>query len=155
MESIPSIENFKSRRKWEGVVWKKIVGGLADMESERGIEQILDRLMTFYEKQQIIKRASAISLLRQGKTYREIGELLWLSPQTISAIKKSTQTQTNHISYRTRNKKPVREGKLFLTKKEWRRQHLKEWLDLIFSLPPPPLALYRDPLYEKKLGLRK
>ena len=106
MKSVPSLNKFKSRGEWEAYIWKKIVSELPKANSVQEIEKLLDMLLTAYEKKQIIKRASAISLLKQGKSYNEIGKLLWLSPQTISAIRKSLRTQAGYISRYMMNKKP-------------------------------------------------
>jgi len=149
MKSVPSASKFESRKKWEAAVWKQIVDGLVNTNSTQDLEQALDILLTSHEKQQIVKRASAISLLRQGKTYKEIGEMLWMSPQTVSVIKKSMQAQTGHISHWTRNRKKYRAP---LTEKEWRKlrieSSIESILDIILFLPllPPPPSLYRDPL---------
>ena len=98
MGGINSVHKFKSRREWEEHAWEKIVEGLAMAKSSRGIKDSLDLLLTASEKKQMINRATAIFMLKQGKTYREIGEMLWLSPATISAIKKSMKQGQRYIS---------------------------------------------------------
>jgi len=111
MKSIPSLNKFKSREEWGTYIWKMITKRFLEADSAQEIEKSLDMLLTVYEKKQIIKRASAISLLKQGKSYSEIGELLWLSPQTISAIRKSMRAQAGYVSNYTRNKKPEKKQK--------------------------------------------
>ena len=49
-------------------------------------------------------RAAVISGINSGKSYRQIAEELWLSPQTISSIKKALK-ENNYQSYRERSKK--------------------------------------------------
>ena len=137
MKSVPSVYKFGSRKEWEVHVWKKLVEGLAKATSSQGIERSLEMLVTAHERKQIIKRAAAVSLLRQGKTYREIGEMLWLSPTTISAIRKSMRVGEGYVSRYTRRKKREKLQKP-LTKKEWRRLRFKLWIEAIFTLPPPP-----------------
>ena len=52
----------------------------------------------------MITRAAAMEGLAAGKSYRKIGEELWLSPQTISGIKKSLNEKA-YRSYLERSKK--------------------------------------------------
>ena len=105
MEPIPSLEKFKSRKEWEKYVWNKLIGELAKAVSVDEVGRSLDKLLTAHEKKQMIKRAAAASFLEEGKSYRDIGKLLWLSSSTISAIKKSLKTQKEYISRYMRNKK--------------------------------------------------
>ena len=150
MKSIPSVNKFKSREEWGAHIWKKIVNGLSEVHSAQKIEKLLNMLLTMYEKKQIIKRASTISFLKQGKSYNEIGELLWLSPQTISAIRKSLRAQTGYISNYTRNKKPEKKQKP-LTKEELDQLLFTQWLESLFVLPPPPIP---HPRLMRQLGYR-
>jgi uncharacterized protein YerC len=150
MKSIPSVNKFKSREAWEVYIWKRIVKGLSEAGSAQEIEKSLNMLLTVYEKKQIIKRASAVSLLKQGKSYSKIGELLWLSPQTISAIRKSLRAQSGYISNYTRNKKPEKKQKP-LTKKEWGQLKFSLWIESLFTLPPPPIP---HPKLMRQLGYR-
>lgn len=138
MKSVPSLDKFKSRKEWEAYIWKKLVSGWSKANSAQEIEKSLNMLITAHEKKQIIKRASAISLLKQGKSYREIGKMLWLSPTTISAIRKSMRAQTGYISCYTRSKKHEKKQKP-LTKKEWEQLRFSLWIDALFTFPPPPL----------------
>jgi predicted transcriptional regulator len=49
-------------------------------------------------------RAAALDRLSTGKSYSEIGEELWLSPQTVSGIKKAA-SEKSYKSYLERSKK--------------------------------------------------
>ncbi len=48
-------------------------------------------------------RAAVVDGIRSGKSYQEIGNELWSSPQTISAIKKALN-ESKYRSYRERGK---------------------------------------------------
>src|SRR3989344_1103039 len=77
--NIPPIDAYTSRKEWEGACWKKIL----ESKDELGL------IITSFERRNIVLRAAAIDRLFSGKSYRKIGEELWLSPQTISGIQKA------------------------------------------------------------------
>ena len=128
-----------------------MIEGLAKMTSSEEIEQSLNMLLTAYEKKQIINRAVATSLLRQGKSYKEIEEMLWLSPITISAIRKSIKTQKEYVSGYMRSKKHEKKQKP-LTKEELGQLRFSSWIDAFFTLPAPPLP---HPRLNRLLGIDK
>jgi len=94
------LEEFKSRKEWEKYIWKEILEKLAGAKSKKEINAILNRLLSNYEKRMMIRRFIAMGLIRLGKTYREIGEILWASPTTISAIKKNLLLTNGYRSSR-------------------------------------------------------
>ncbi|OGY64070.1 MAG: hypothetical protein A3I89_02235 [Candidatus Harrisonbacteria bacterium RIFCSPLOWO2_02_FULL_41_11] len=150
MKTIPSVNNFKSRKEWETQVWSKLIEGFTEINSAQKMEKSLNLLLTSHEKTQMIKRASAISLLKQGKSYRQIGELLWLSPTTINAIRKSLRLKKGYISDYMHNKKPEKKQKR-LTKKELEQLLFTIWVDSLFTLPMPPI---RHPKLMRQLGYK-
>jgi len=91
---MPSINDYPSRKEWEAVYWKKIV------ESE----ELLQLIITSHERHDIVMRAAAVDRIASGKSYKEIGEELWISPQTISSIKKAVSEKA-YRSYLERSKK--------------------------------------------------
>lgn len=103
----------ESRREWETAIWKKLIQELAAASSSREVEQMLNALFTAHEKKQFIDRAAAMALLEQRKTYREIGDILWLSPATISAVRKSLQAKKGYVSRYARWKVEGRKKKHF------------------------------------------
>lgn len=149
MKSIPSDKKFNSKKEWEAHVWSKLVNGFVETNSAQEVAGALDMLLTAHEKKQMINRASAISLLKQGMSYSEIGKILWLSPTTISAIKKSIREQAGYISRYARNKKSEIKQKP-LTKEEWKQLKFSLWMESFFTLPYPPL---RHPRLMRALGL--
>lgn len=149
MKTVPSIRTFKSRKEWEAKIWKQLVNGLVQITSTKGMERSLALILTAYEKKQMIKRVVAVSLLKQGKTYREIGEMLWLSPSTISALKKSLRTSEEYVSHYTRNKKHEKPPKR-LTKAEWEQLRFTIALEALFTVPQTSLRRpYRFLRYSK------
>lgn len=93
--NLPSVSRFPSRKEWETACWKKI--------SQPG--KFFDALMltTSYERHNLIVRAAAIDRIHAGGKYRQIAKELWLSPQTISSIKKAI-SERSYKSYRERGK---------------------------------------------------
>lgn len=98
LSAMPLLGNYRSRAEWEDACWHKI------SESK----EILELISTSSERHDLVMRAAAINALILGKSYREIGKELWLSPQTISGIKK-TLDEDSYKSYpgRKERKKKV------------------------------------------------
>ncbi len=97
---LPLLGKYNSRTEWESACWRKISDS----------KQALDLLATSYERHILVMRAAVVERLASGKKYDEIAKELWLSPQTISSIKKSV-TENNYRSYRERGKKERRKRK--------------------------------------------
>jgi len=95
--AIPSIDNYSSREEWETACWRKI------LESK----ELLPLLITSHERRDLVRRAAAMDMLISGKSYQEIGNELWVSPQTISVIKKAM----NENAYRSYLERSHRERK--------------------------------------------
>lgn len=77
------------RNKLENHLWREFLKSLQASKSAGELGLILDRLLTVSEKSRIAKRWAALVLLKEGKSYKEIGRILWTGPQKISALKKS------------------------------------------------------------------
>src|SRR6266436_8015919 len=92
--TLPPLHHFSDRKEWEGACWKKI------SESEA----LLRSFVTPNERHEIVMRIAAVEGLLTGKSYRKIAEELWLSPQTISSIKKSLN-EKGYRSYPGRNER--------------------------------------------------
>lgn len=90
---LPSLSHYSSRKEWEGACWRKL---LKSRDS-------LELLVTSHERHNLIMRAAVIDGINSGEKYRQIAEELWLSPQTISSIKKAING-SNYKSYRERGK---------------------------------------------------
>lgn len=120
---------FKSRKEWEGFVWEKFLENIKKDSSEKATK-FLNRLLTNNEKKIIIKRLLTLSLINKGKSYRKIGEILWISPSTISSLKKSV---LSGLCYDGR-KKPSNKNKKFSGK-------IKEssLFDYWLNFPVPPM----------------
>ena len=108
MNKVPLPKEFGSRREWEARVWRTIIEGIARASSAKEVELLLGSLITAHEKKQMVKRVAAMSFLAQKKSYREIGRILWLSPQTVSAIRKSMLDGEDYKSRYARTKKEKR-----------------------------------------------
>jgi uncharacterized protein YerC len=86
----------KSTEEWQEVLWSGVLDGLSRIKSKEELKEVVESLLTEDEKKMILRRLAAAALIRQGKPYREIGEILWISPATISAIKKGLISKTSH-----------------------------------------------------------
>lgn len=99
------ISQFKSREEWENFIWKKFLEKAQQVDSRKHLKEFLNNILSASEKKLIVKRLVAVALLKERKTYREIGKILWISPGTLSAIKKSLWQNAEYQSERHYNKK--------------------------------------------------
>src|SRR3989304_524996 len=93
-EIIPPVTAYSSRAAWEAACWRNL----------RESKELLEVLVTAHERRNLVLRAAALDRLISGKSYRQIGRELWLSPQTISGIKKAIR-ESGYRSYLERSKK--------------------------------------------------
>ena len=94
------ISKFKSRKEWEGFIWLKFLENAEKAKSDKQLKNFLDGLLSVNEKKLIIKRLTALAMIKAGKSYKEIEEVLWVSPSTISALKKSVFQRSGYQSNR-------------------------------------------------------
>jgi len=104
IETMKKPNLFKSKKEWEEFVWEKIVAELVSSKSSKDINIFLARIIGDYEKKLIIRRLTLALLVQEGLSYSQIGELLWLSPTTISTIKKNLSNSSE--SYKSRRNFP-------------------------------------------------
>lgn len=101
--------NLPSRKTLERSAWNMFVKKLIRASSPKEIEEILASFLTAQERKEIGVRVAAAMLLREGKSYRRIGDALWLSPSTISAIQKSLrggkEYVPRHVWWKTEKRK--------------------------------------------------
>ena len=91
--SLPAVSQYASRAVWEKACWEQLLYSPAQ----------LTHILTPYERRNLILRAVAEHRLLQGVSYGDIGKELWLSPQTISVIKKGMR-ERGYRSYAERGK---------------------------------------------------
>ncbi len=115
-------------------MWVKLLKDIGNPDTSA----MLDSLLSPYEKQIIVNRLAALILIRDGKTYKQIGEELWLSPSTIRSLKKTIEDKSvkEYQSYRltsNKRKKENREKELAEAEKIIERQRQTpdwiHWLD--------------------------
>lgn len=87
--TMKKLNEFKSRKEWEDFLWSEMVNKLHESGSEKQLSEQLQKLFSEHERNLAIKRMTALILLKEGLSYQQIGELLWISPSTISVIKKN------------------------------------------------------------------
>ena len=116
LPGLPPLSHYASRKEWEHACWQKIL-------NSETLKDILGIAVTSYERHNLIIRVAAIGSIISGKKSGEIAKELWLSPQTISSIKKSI-SGTNYRSYRetgkTARKKKVYSRDTFSMRKRHR-----------------------------------
>jgi len=87
---------YVSKKEQLKLIW---LGLLKEINNPK-LEKFLNTLLSQYEKDIISNRLAALSLIKQGKTYREIGKELWLSSTTISSLKSIVKGDPN-TEYKT------------------------------------------------------
>ena len=90
---LPPMGKYSSRQDWEDACWQDI------LKSKNAFEF----LITGHERHDLVMRVAALERLESGKSYRQISNELWLSPQTISGIKKAFR-ENGYRSYLERSK---------------------------------------------------
>jgi uncharacterized protein YerC len=100
-----NLSEFKSRKEWEAAIWGKFLENIRQSKSKRELKEFFNGLLSAGEKKAIIKRLIAISLIKQGKTYRDIREIVWISHNTISALKKMLKKRSEYQNNPSLNKK--------------------------------------------------
>ena len=125
------INKFNSRREWTDFMWKKL---LSDIKNPN-LSALLDSLLTSYEKNIIINRIAALALIKKGESYRQIGEKLWLSPNTIRSLKKILENNAN--KYQSRRYIVNKKIKLGKSKIKIPESHpIIDWIDYCVSVFP-------------------
>ncbi len=103
VQGIPLLASFPSRSAWEEDVWRTLVARFVALREPKELSSVLAMFITAKERSLLLRRVAAVNRILEGKSYREIGEELWLIPQTISGIKKALQ-EKKYRSYNERGK---------------------------------------------------
>ncbi len=79
----------RSADEWSEFLWSKVLAGIVGSKSRQDVQKFLESILSARERKFLLRRLAILALLRSGKSYKEIGRILWVSPQTVSAIKKN------------------------------------------------------------------
>lgn len=99
---IPLVSEYSSRKEWEIECWERI----------KNAKTLLHFFITPHERHNIIMRVVVSQMINSGKSYREIGKILWVSPQTISSIVKSIKENEYRGYYMFSKEKQNKEHKV-------------------------------------------
>lgn len=95
------------------MAWDSFVRRIARAATRGEVERALAIFLTSNERAKIAARGAAIQLLQEGKSYRKIGDMLWLSPAIISALKKSLREGKGYVPRAARWKTAGRKKKQY------------------------------------------
>ena len=130
--------------RWTEDLWDVLINKITFSNSREEVRRILENLISDYEKKMILKRLGVIALVKIGKTYRETSNILWLSPNTISSIRKNLLNKSqNYKNYRKFHKgSKAYSGSVRLSKSFW-EESLGGMTDIwdILKNPPRPASL--------------
>ncbi|MDP3948705.1 MAG: Trp family transcriptional regulator [bacterium] len=86
-------------------IWRKFLENVENAGHKHETAKFLDSILTANEKKLISKRLAALALIKSEKSYREIGRILWISPSTVSGLKKSIRGIYQSNRYRATKSK--------------------------------------------------
>lgn len=86
----------KSAEEWQETLWDKLVEELLKLRTKKDFKNVIENLLSKYEMQFMLRRLATVALIKRRMSYKEIGEVLWISPSTISAIKKNILHRGNN-----------------------------------------------------------
>lgn len=93
-------EENQTKREQEKCLWTGLLKQILEIHSQMELERFLSSIMSDYEKKMISRRLNILLMLKEGRSYREIGRELWVSPSTITAIRKSILSNDKYITRR-------------------------------------------------------
>jgi len=134
---IPLIKHHTSRAAWNDAAWETLLAYCVTLKEITTLKSFLELISTPYEQRAMIRRAAVLSRLAHGHSYREIRKELFLTPQTISSLKRALDTQ-QYRSYRERGK-TERKKKIYSpvsqTKQTRTRKHRTKFGTITIPLP--------------------
>jgi Trp operon repressor len=89
IKDLPLVTDFPTRAHWEAAVWQILLERIVTNTSNPELEEAFELLISPQERKSIIYRALTGSRIYSGIGTAEISRELWLTRQTIAAIKKS------------------------------------------------------------------
>lgn len=81
-------------------LWEELLNKITSSNSKDKVRKLLEGLLSESEIKMISRRLGVIAFAKMGKSYREISETFWLSPNTISTIRKNIIDGKIYKSYR-------------------------------------------------------
>src|SRR3989344_3609453 len=95
---------IRTPKNLEKLIWDELLREFNKAKSLKEIDRLFDILTTAQERETIARRLATLSLIRKGLSYKEISRRLWVSPITISRIKKSIISNWfDHIAFLIEN----------------------------------------------------
>jgi uncharacterized protein YerC len=101
--SLPLVSSFSSRDAWERAAWDAIVASIAQQRDPETLSRFLCIVLGANERKNMIRRAAVLTYIKNGNSYREIGNELWAAPQMISALVKALR-EPSYRSYHERSR---------------------------------------------------
>lgn len=100
---------IRTPRDLEKLIWDELLKEFNKTESLKEMERLFNILTSVQEREIISRRLAVISLIKKGDSYKEISRKLWVSPLTISTIKKSMFNNDGYKSYHWMKKENTKE----------------------------------------------
>lgn len=108
--TLPLLTDFPTRQQWEAAVWEILTNRLAQVSTGEDVRQILGFLISPTHRRSILYRALTASRLASGIGTREISRELWITRQTIGAIKHSLAERSYQSARTVQHNRPRRKA---------------------------------------------
>ncbi len=135
-----NIRHSRTAKGLDREIWLKIIECFSQAGSPEKTEKLFLDLLTEQERETVARRLCIISLVRAGKSYSEIGAKLWVSPATISAIKKCLLVNRGYKSRRefdmTKEIQKLVSKKVSLPKEESRFERMLDYIAFTIEHTP-------------------
>lgn len=92
---------IESISEWEEYLWQRLLQQLFEINSKAELNNFLSSILSNYERKMIVKRLNILLMLKENQLYREIGRRLWVSPNTIGSVRKSSLGYNKYVSWRS------------------------------------------------------
>ena len=125
---------IRTSKNLEKLIWDELLQEFNKAKSLKAIDRLFNILTTAQERETIARRLATFSLIRKGLSYKEISRRLWISPLTISTIKKSILNNNGYKSYYWSKIGNLKELKLNRRPLPVSRSAFDGWLDHIAFL---------------------
>ncbi len=122
-------------------MWDNLLEKLTRAKTKNQTGRIINALFSDYEKKIVVKRLAALALIHAGNGTREIMRALWISPATISALRKNFFGNPNvYKSQRSFKTNKTLRSTAIVMKKSWLEDlfgDINIW-ELLKNPPRPP-----------------
>jgi uncharacterized protein YerC len=83
------------------LIWKEFLEKIKKAKSAQEIRGVINKFFTSNEIEILEKRLAIVYFLNKKLSYRKIGEIIWVSPRTISFVKNGLKRNKRTLKIKT------------------------------------------------------